>query len=561
MAKKSPNRYWRPGKKHKAEAPVIIPEGATARIVRNELDAKLHTRWEPVREAVNRLLRYRVEGYYFMPLYKAGKWDGYIRLLKRDGTFPGGLADRAVAHLRGQGVVVEYEDRTLPLEGEPQLAGGTSDLDLRPYQVEAVNRAIEHGRGVFESATGTGKTVILGEVIRRDAARSLIMVASRDLAHQTIERFQDSLAFPHSREPLYGIVGDNIDQRGLITAALYQTLARRLTPTCSSCGEAGERDKRYCRRTYADSQARPRKCHGLLDYSDVESVEAWLATIEAIHLDETHRVAAETWWPVVNACPAPRRYGYSATAFKSDKATELKVVGATGEIIFSFSATAAIEEGYLTRPYVVFIDAEFPPFSEDFSFKWAYDEGIVRHEGRNRLIVEIAATVAGKWKAPTLILLQRIEQGRWLERNLRQAGLEAEFVPGSGTGTDERKTLLRALARGKIDVLIGTTWLDEGVDVPEIGALILAGGMRAHHKQIQRIGRGLRLSEGKDYLPTFDFNDSHSLKLLDHSEERREAVRKAGYSCNILPVSELRARLAAGDLRTPQARETWGHRS
>ena len=61
---------------------------------------------------------------------------------------------------------------------------------------------------------------------------------------------------------------------------------------------------------------------------------------------------------------------------------------------------------------------------------------------------------------------------------MRKAGPQVMF-PKPENDQRARKRALDQLARGEIDVLIGTTILDVGVDVPAVGLVQLAGGGKA----------------------------------------------------------------------------------
>ncbi len=547
---------WRSVKRNKRRStkPVPIESGATARIVFNEVWAKLRTDDPGVVDATYRLLRFRPDGYQYMTKYRRGVWDGWVSLYQgRAGTFPGGLVGRVTTRLQELDVDVDIEDRAQSPLKEPQLAGGINLKELRPYQVEAADCAMAARNGVFEAATGTGKTEIMAEMIRRTACRSLIIVASRDLAWQTIERFagsdreQQTLEFPNAPEHgLYGIVGDDQETPGLVTAALYQTLVRRLMPVCLYCDAQGELHQRTC-----DVKKGGKRCGGDLDFTQTEVVREWLASFDAIHLDECHRAPAKTWWPVVNSCPAYWRFGYSATPFKSDPITELKLVGATGEIMYSFPAREAIEQGYLTKPFVVTVDPGFPSMLDDGDTRYidSYRDGIVEHVKRNRLIAEIAKGTSEGWSMSTLILVQWTEHGRNIKRALREIGVRAEFISGTAP-TEKRRDVMHAMDDGRLNCVIATTIFDEGVNVPAIGALILAGGGKARHKVVQRIGRGLRVVEGKKYLAVFDIWDSHGEKyLVKHARQRLRAVKDEGYAQEMLTPKQVKARIKKGDVR------------
>lgn len=518
MARRIPHtkiQRWRKKKRQWKNNPPAPAPGARASLIRNEVWAKLRTDDPGTVAVVDSLLKFRPSGYQFMPKYRNGHWDGFVHLFqRRSGTFPGGLTTRVIGRLEEADVDVDIEDRSQPPQQESQLTGGRLiNIDLRPYQIEAVKAAIAAKRGVLEAATGTGKTECLGAWIQQTACRTLIIVPSRDLAQQTIRRFQERLHFPNA-DPnhLYGIVGDNENTSGLITVALYQTLHRRL-------------------------QESP------------EETREWLASFDALALDEGHHVAAKSWWPIVNAMPAYWRLGLSATPFKSDPITELKLVGATGEVCFSFKAKDAVEEGWLTKPVVTIVRPNFPVLLDEDRYIDSYRDGIVDHEKRNRLIADIAAGTSQRWGVPTLILVNWIEHGKNIRRSLRQLDLKVDFISGSQS-TEERRAAMEALADGTIKCLISSTILDEGVDVPEIGALILTGGGKAPHKVLQRIGRGLRVVEGKEYLAVFDFFDSHSEKyLLGHSRQRLQAVKDAGFVYQELLPVEVLSRITKGDIR------------
>lgn len=102
-------------------------------------------------------------------------------------------------------------------------------------------------------------------------------------------------------------------------------------------------------------------------------------------------------------------------------------------------------------------------------------------------------------------------------------GVRYAYINGEDS-TARRKRVLAAFKAGTIDVLIANKILDEGADVPSIAFLVLAGGGRAAHRQVQRIGRGQRVSEGKESLFVLDFADEGKY-LAKHTEERVKGYR------------------------------------
>jgi superfamily II DNA or RNA helicase len=114
--------------------------------------------------------------------------------------------------------------------------------------------------------------------------------------------------------------------------------------------------------------------------------------------------------------------------------------------------------------------------------------------------------------------------------------LKVSYIRGEHD-QDERKRALTKLEQGKIDVLIGTTILDVGVDVPAVGLVCLAGGGKAEVALRQRIGRGLRAKKrGPNVAFIMDFNDGMNSYLIDHCRQRRLIIEGTeGFAERILP--------------------------
>jgi superfamily II DNA or RNA helicase len=81
--------------------------------------------------------------------------------------------------------------------------------------------------------------------------------------------------------------------------------------------------------------------------------------------------------------------------------------------------------------------------------------------------------------------------------------------------------------------MIATPVFKEGINIPEIKTLILAGGGKSHIAIIQKIGRGLRKAEGKDRLIVYDFLDDCSKVTLKHSEQRYKLYRAEGFEVTL----------------------------
>ena len=97
-----------------------------------------------------------------------------------------------------------------------------------------------------------------------------------------------------------------------------------------------------------------------------------------------------------------------------------------------------------------------------------------------------------------LIFGERIKQAEKLYKLLR------ELYPGrvgryhSEMGDQANKNALERFRTGEIKILIACKAIDEGVDVPDASVGIILSGTATRRQRIQRLGRILRINEGKD---------------------------------------------------------------
>ena len=150
----------------------------------------------------------------------------------------------------------------------------------------------------------------------------------------------------------------------------------------------------------------------------------------------------------------------------------------------------------------------------------AYDDGIVYNLHRNKVICE-AAVEYYKRNKQTLIIVKKIDHGDIISDLLTATKqfIPHQFIHGS-LATEERTEGLDNFKNGITKVLIASSILDQGVDIPNIDVLIFASGGNSYIRAIQRVGRGLRIHDNKDHLTVIDFSDRTNKYLAKHSIER-----------------------------------------
>lgn len=424
----------------------------------------------------------RPQGYKYMPSYKYGSWDGYIRLCKGN-KFPSGLLEQIIHHLEESGLECNiginreriWQNKDAPLW--TLLHSVMFDgITLRNYQVDATRDLIVNGSGIAWMATNSGKTEIIAAIAKILPGRSLILTTKKDILYQTAERLGMRLG------EKIGIIGDGSLSVERVTVGMIQTLCKKLNDKV----ELGR-----------------------------------LQNMECVMFDECHHVAAKTSQQVMLAIPAPYRFGFSGTPLSYDTLTDLILIGATGPVVVEVTNQDLIQSGISATPTVhMHTVGEEEYWEEDW--QEAYGLGIVNYDARNDLIVQEIQENAGV--RSVLILVERMEHGRILKSRLPFS----VFVNGSDS-VDDRKVALDSLRAGLGNIVIATPIFDEGVDVPAVDMIVLAGGGKGHKKLLQRIGRGMRKKEEDNRLIILDFVDQTNWHLMQHSMARAEIYEAEGF--------------------------------
>ena len=112
-----------------------------------------------------------------------------------------------------------------------------------------------------------------------------------------------------------------------------------------------------------------------------------------------------------------------------------------------------------------------------------------------------------------------LEHGNNIVEQLGCLGITSEFVQGKTKSTD-RLRIKAAINSGFLKVVVCSAVWVEGVDIPNLRAVINAAGGKSEKNILQKVGRGLRKTDDKDEVFIHDFfNPSHRF-LIEHFAER-----------------------------------------
>jgi len=447
--------------------------------------------------------------------FKTGEWDGRVQLFTQfpDAVaFRTGLLESVLTRFLGHGVQISSFNHAVRRPCTVNWSAHSANpVQLRPYQKQAVNAMLNNKlppfngagqlswhRGILQVATGGGKTEIAVALYQRNPVQTMFLVHRKDLLYQAKERFA-------KYGIKTGILGDGKwDIAHPIIIATMQTLMARM----EDIGVIG-----LCAKT------------------------------DQVFFDEAHLMASSLdkgnqFTKVADMFSSARyRWGLTATPFMRSKYDNLLLEGVTGKVLYQISNADLIAQGHLTPPKVIMkrVPGLLPVAPPKFNPRKRTAGGAYWREVEetgikfNAVRTEIIADEIAKGPHPVLVLSKTVDQAEFIrEKYLQKYGVRLLILTGKATAA-ARRDAVADLKTGVLKAVIATTIFDEGVDIPELQKVILASGGKSQVKGLQRVGRGLRTSAGKDEVIIVDFQDTHHTMLRKHALERLKVWKDEGF--------------------------------
>ena len=364
--------------------------------------------------------------------------------------------------------------------GPPFLANGAAP-SLRPYQTEAVKRVVSHFRATSAPAvvvlpTGSGKSLVIAELARLARGRVLVLAHVRELVEQN-----------HAKYQAYGLEAD------IFSAGLKRKEASRQV-------------------VFGSVQSVVRN---LEQFND--------ASFTLLVIDECHRVSLEedsSYRQVIEHLrsqnPQLKILGLTATPFRLGQGFIYHrhhhgmVRGSEesffADCVFEQPLRLMVKQGFLAAPKRLDMAIE----GYDFSALAPSSSGLFREEELNRV-------VAGNRATPGIIA-QVVEyaadrQGVMIfaatvahaEEILGYLPAEQAALITGATASAERTALIDAFKARQLKYLVNVAVLTTGFDAPHVDLIAILRPTESVSLYQQIVGRGLRLSPGKEECLILDY--------------------------------------------------------
>ena len=353
-------------------------------------------------------------------------------------------------------------------------------MNLRDYQTRALDllrNVIRSGftRPILLSPTGSGKTVMAMEIIRRakdNGKHVLFLAPRRELIMQT-SKILDAVKIIH------GVImaGEPRDMHSKVQVGTFDTLHARA----------------------------------------IRSERMLMPKADLVLVDEAHLSISRTRQEIIQHYPDAIVIGLTATPARGDGRGLGEIYN---EIVPAANVKELTEQGHLVPVRY------FAPSEPDLKGLKKNRDGdyVEKALGERMDQAQLIGDIVQNWfrlakGKSTVVFCVTCAHSRHVRDEFLKAGISAEHVDGN-TPHDERKAIMQRVSEGKTMVLCNVYVASYGLDIPRLECAVLARPTKNITLYLQTAGRVLRPFEGK-----------REALIIDHSG----AVKEHGFVDDMVP--------------------------
>jgi superfamily II DNA or RNA helicase len=187
----------------------------------------------------------------------------------------------------------------------------------------------------------------------------------------------------------------------------------------------------------------------------------------------------------------------------------LVLEGLFGPVYKATSTSELIEKGQLADFKIKCLILKYPEATCKMAKDWDYNteiDYIVQNKNRNDFIRNLSLSLEGN----SLILFQFVEKhGKNLYANIKEHAKNRHvFFVFGGTDVEIRESV-RSITEKETDAIIVASYgtFSTGVNIRNLHNIIFASPSKSRIRNLQSIGRGLRIGENKTEATLFDIVD------------------------------------------------------
>jgi len=463
-----------------------------------------------IRRELGEYFTFEVPGFKFMPQYRSRVWDGKIRLFSyATGQIYAGLYPYIIDWCKKNDVQVvdgtKIKDVSVKEDEIDRFLKALKipKIEIRDYQREAFVHSIKKSRCLLLSPTASGKSLIIYlmlifNLLRLKESKQdkiLIIVPTTSLVEQLFKDFKD-----------YGYNSDRNVHR------IYQ-------------GHDKETNKRVIISTWQSIYNLPKK---------------WFQQFGMVIGDEAHLFKAVSLSKIMNKLEKCKyRVGLTGT-LDGTKTHKLVLEGLFGTVNKVVSTSELQEKKQLADLKIFCLILQHDKTARHFLKDKTYQEEmdyLVSNEKRNKYIRNLCLSLPGN----TLCLFQYVEKHGMLLKQLieEKADDKKVFFVYGGVEAEEREKIRFITEKSEGAIIIASYGtFSTGINIRNLHNIVFASPSKSRIRNLQSIGRGLRLKDNNSSATLYDISDDLTYNekenyTLAHFRERINIYNEEDFNYEI----------------------------
>ena len=264
-----------------------------------------------------------------------------------------------------------------------------------------------------------------------------------------------------------------------------------------------------------------------------------------IVIDEVHRSGSSSYEKILKYFKPKFLLGMSATPERTDGYDIYKTFDYN--IAYEIRLNKALEEQMLC-PFHYYGVSELEINGQVIDEKTAFNH-LVSDERVERILDKANFYGCDEGRVKGLVFCSSVNEAKELSAQFNRRGYQTIALDGSSS-ENEREEAIERLERDEpegdyLDYIFTVDIFNEGVDIPSINQIIMLRPTQSSIVFVQQLGRGLRKSEGKEYVVVIDFIGNYAnnflvpIALYGDRSFNKDQLRKlmSNGSCSIPGVS------------------------
>jgi len=346
-------------------------------------------------------------------------------------------------------------------------------------------------RAIVISATGTGKTILSALDVRAFNPKRLLFIVHREqILDRTIVEYQQ-------------VLGGDANEYGKLT------------------GSQKQQDRRF---VFATIQT-------LSQLATLNEISP--DSFDYIIIDEAHRAGAVSYQQVIDHFRPAFLLGMTATPERTDGFNVFELFHYN--VPYEIRLNGALEAEMLS-PFHYYGIADITYEDGTTTTDETQLQLLISPERVIHLVKAIESYGQAGIQARGLIFCSRVDEARLLSNELNKQYVNGHLLRtislSGGDSIELREDRVKALELGELDYILTVDVFNEGVDIPSVNQVIMLRKTQSSIVFVQQLGRGLRLTQDKDYLVVIDFIGNYTnnfmipIALFGDESLNRESLRE-----------------------------------